>query len=100
PRRPRSTIFPYTTLFRSMGAGKELPRCRDIADVRGRLAGIDRETIEPEHLGALDFGVPIGALDQTHHDLAVKPGGRGFQPVDQRDRKSTRLNSSHVKISY
>src|SRR3989442_7298384 len=60
-RPPRSTLFPYTTLFRSVVVMRERPAA------------------DP-HLGRL--GV---ALVQVHEGL---------------DRKSTRLNSSHVRISY
>src|SRR5256885_9748697 len=70
-RPPRSTLFPYTTLFRS-------PH-------RGRLR--EREQLRrPAHSGAQEPG------PQQPRDL------RG-QPV-QEDRKSTRLNSSHLVISY
>src|SRR5690349_23475917 len=61
-RPPRSTLFPYTTLFRS--------RRRETADARA-----DDD----------DFCVPSHVSARRHH-LA--------------DRKSTRLNSSHVEISY
>src|SRR3989442_7599679 len=60
-RPPRSTLFPYTTLFRS-----PFPTA-------------------PGHLGL-----------QRRLDVLVKPGARPLL----RDRKSTRLNSSHVRISY
>src|SRR5260221_1609119 len=65
-RPPRSTLFPYTTLFRSLV-------------VRMPLA-------DPLHLGPA-LGVRRGA------------GGRE-EPGDERDRKSTRLSSSHTVISY
>src|SRR5258707_8385026 len=61
-RPPRSTLFPYTTLFRSLEA---------------ELEG------EPE--------VEIAAADETK----VKA-----KPLRMKDRKSTRLNSSHANISY
>src|SRR5687768_17753839 len=61
-RPPRSTLFPYTTLFRS---AHDLPR-------------------PPNRL-------PAGALERL---ARARPGG------DRRDRKSTRLNSSHGYISY
>src|SRR5215475_15362607 len=64
-RPPRSTLFPYTTLFRSRRA--PLPHERDRLD---RRRGLPRKR------------------------LARVPG------FARRDRKSTRLNSSHVKISY
>src|SRR5260221_2071271 len=69
-RPPRSTLFPYTTLFRSRGAERPVV----VAGAEGRLRRLHRG-------GAL-------ALDLGER------GGRG------RDRKSTRLNSSHTVISY
>src|SRR5207302_8723723 len=69
-RPPRSTLFPYTTLFRSLGP----------LGVALELGGHRLETF-------------------TSADLIVmSPGVPPEQPVI--DRKSTRLNSSHVKISY
>src|SRR5256885_13219399 len=65
-RPPRSTLFPYTTLFRS--------------DRKRRQVGRQPGTLEPP-----DRAVPDQRAD----------GGR-----DRRDRKSTRLNSSHLVISY
>src|SRR3712207_7119957 len=69
-RPPRSTLFPYTTLFRSVPAGL-------VAD-----AG---EQPDPEVVRDLT-------------DLAVV--GAGARPELEQDRKSTRLNSSHANISY
>src|SRR2546427_881389 len=69
-RPPRSTLFPYTTLFRSgVGRAREAPQL-------GHLR---------EHLEAA----------QVHGE----PDGR-VPRVSGRDRKSTRLNSSHSQISY
>src|SRR5690242_21596608 len=76
-RPPRSTLFPYTTLFRS-----------DLARMALRL-----EQPRPlERLGTLaghrtEEGVVVGG------ELARRAEG-------ERDRKSTRLNSSHMSISY
>src|SRR5438034_3267218 len=64
PRPPRSTLFPYTTLFRS-GAGRHLRQ------------------LDPAHA--------------AHLGLGAKADGSADSP---RDRKSTRLNSSHTVISY
>src|SRR5690349_21933837 len=93
PQPLSCTLFPYTTLFRSCVA---CPQDRDLAR---RRAQRDRQ-IDPGR------GVGIGAPD----DLvgAVDREARGARDdrvpgVDQRplqDRKSTRLNSSHVEISY
>src|SRR3712207_8632170 len=83
-RPPRSTLFPYTTLFRSqpLRAGHEVwPPARPRAP---RDHGLRRL-------------VPRGgpSLGTGAHAVALRPRGRG-----RRDRKSTRLNSSHANISY
>src|SRR2546430_10418088 len=77
-RPPRSTLFPYTTLFRSIGRGHAHP-----------VEGIDRPRVE--HLVRL---AEADARDQRiGHVQRVRD-----RPVG--DRKSTRLNSSHSQISY
>src|SRR2546430_13550915 len=77
-RPPRSTLFPYTTLFRSIrGSG-----LADELVVVG--AHLDSNDLGP---GALDNGAGSGAVLETAR--AIKA-----------DRKSTRLNSSHSQISY
>src|SRR5258707_5270084 len=81
-RPPRSTLFPYTTLFRS-------PVFRRLAKLRG-LRGT-----------AFDiFG--YSADRRLERDLiALEPAvGAVTENVEGRDRKSTRLNSSHANISY
>src|SRR5689334_24381357 len=75
-RPPRSTLFPYTTLFRS---GKQ---SRQLLPGPGRE--IKRTLIQP-HLG--DRQSPFGSFTQM-----------GL--YQRSDRKSTRLNSSHSSISY
>src|SRR3712207_7370826 len=77
-RPPRSTLFPYTTLFRS---GAEMPG----------LVAVERDALvlEPEHL--------VGRL--AAHDLDRVLVAEVVRALD-RDRKSTRLNSSHANISY
>src|SRR5690606_42008944 len=95
PEQPRSTIFPYTTLFRSdlrplgrdRGAAplSESQLRRGGGRVLGRRALLQRSRIlQQSRAGA---AVPAG------HELRLLPR----RPAD---RKSTRLNSSHVKISY
>src|SRR5256886_9046106 len=81
-RPPRSTLFPYTTLFRSL-LSTEGPYLA-VADVNG------------DGLDDLFIG---GARDQPGELLIQQPDGR-FVSSDRRDRKSTRLNSSHSQISY
>src|SRR3712207_7068816 len=83
-RPPRSTLFPYTTLFRSAGPVL-LDRGQEHA-ARGDEDGEHRQ-----QRAALAVGVGPSAEQ--------RPGdGRGDGPG--RDRKSTRLNSSHANISY
>src|SRR2546422_8418200 len=76
-RPPRSTLFPYTTLFRSL-----LHRPALDLEGRGELARVDREV-------ALDQGDLLRHLE--FREVAQRP---------HQDRKSTRLNSSHGYISY
>src|SRR5258707_11049421 len=75
-RPPRSTLFPYTTLFRSAFQDRG-------AEVDPRRAAIDGDLDHPAVVGLLEVvGVPEG------------------EEASQGDRKSTRLNSSHANISY
>src|SRR5262245_64480575 len=69
-RPPRSTLFPYTTLFRS-----------------GRVAGGGLVVLVPQVLDPAEHRNPL-----VHTPLAAH--------AERRDRKSTRLNSSHLGISY
>src|SRR2546430_5084110 len=77
-RPPRSTLFPYTTLFRS--SADELHRVEV-------LLGVER------HAGK---NKGIGRVIVEHHG----PGAAIRRRFCDRDRKSTRLNSSHSQISY
>src|SRR3712207_6937502 len=78
-RPPRSTLFPYTTLFRSLPQQRERPvvvragEGLDLVQVGGQVAG--------QHVA---------------DDVVAE----GLAPGQQGDRKSTRLNSSHANISY
>src|SRR3712207_7881130 len=77
-RPPRSTLFPYTTLFRS-----------------------DRQHQQPEAeraRGAVERAVVVDALAEDEAGVLVAVRDE-HQQADQ-DRKSTRLNSSHANISY
>src|SRR3712207_8892359 len=89
-RPPRSTLFPYTTLFRSHGGG-----------------GLE-EDARRSLLGAADLPrvLPVVAADADdlagtgHRGEQFDAGERAAQRLASVDRKSTRLNSSHANISY
>ena len=59
---------------RRRGVDERLGR-HQIGQVGGRLGGVDRIARPPGHLGALDLGVPVGALHQAHHDAAATGAG-------------------------
>src|SRR5258705_9386557 len=75
-RPPRSTLFPYTTLFRSLRAGEQVEPVQD----------------QPS-TGAGHDGADVVARQRATERDGVKTDGTI-------DRKSTRLNSSHLGISY
>src|SRR3712207_9499179 len=97
-RPPRSTLFPYTTLFRS---GEPPPvRTRFVVDI---LSGTSAGGINGVLLGkaianqqdfdrSADLWLDVADIDALLLDEAGDPA--------QEDRKSTRLNSSHANISY
>src|SRR3712207_7637535 len=85
-RPPRSTLFPYTTHFRSDG---ERPRLPD----HDRLGLLGDEAVLEQRLVQAGGGV-------VRAGLPLDPADGGIGPVVVVDRKSTRLNSSHANISY
>src|SRR2546422_9851635 len=97
-RPPRSTLFPYTTLFRSVGprhAEMRAPMTRHAGDV----------AIEQTDRPAVGRKLPGNEVEQGRLAGAVgtddQPAFPGLDAqVDVGDRKSTRLNSSHGYISY
>src|SRR5690349_23823153 len=77
-RPPRSTLFPYTTLFRSV-----------ISQAQSSSQELHRAS--------------IAVVDEDNSELSRRIAAAFLPPYFQRpisDRKSTRLNSSHVEISY
>src|SRR3989449_7100730 len=99
-RPPRSTLFPYTTLFRSRRlCYVGLTRAREklyLSWARTRYRTGRLELSEPSRfLEAL----PAGALEERSTTPLWDRGARGMRGA-ARDRKSTRLNSSHGYISY
>src|SRR2546430_9088109 len=83
-RPPRSTLFPYTTLFRSNDRRPE------------PAAGAGGDRAAPARAGADHRGDGVGEVHRARGD--DQPHQR--DPAGQQDRKSTRLNSSHSQISY
>src|SRR3712207_8662109 len=95
-RPPRSTLFPYTTLFRSAdqavdGRGDAV---EVVAEARDRLPQLGRA--QPVAAGVVGDGSDrlLDVLDRGQRLLGRRQG------IGHRDRKSTRLNSSHANISY
>src|SRR5256885_6378717 len=78
-RPPRSTLFPYTTLFRSHASRRQRSTDRVAAHILARGTAVARRH-------------PVG-----HQEAAERPAQRW---IGAADRKSTRLNSSHLVISY
>src|SRR3712207_9050038 len=97
-RPPRSTLFPYTTLFRSPSgpAGPAVVlRSRHVRQEDGGVVDVDDGRVAADDvLGHLQ-GVPQGRRRLEAHTA----DGPGLAAHDE-DRKSTRLNSSHANISY
>src|SRR2546430_11594113 len=83
-RPPRSTLFPYTTLFRS---------CPDLEQIFEELAEGKGPALEHAR------GCPLCAEILEEHRQLEKDLFRLADPMPP-DRKSTRLNSSHSQISY
>src|SRR5256885_3223441 len=100
-RPPRSTLFPYTTLFRSRrnvkcGSGQVLAGVG-----RGCVAGADGSQAALERLGlAGDERRVVGGVGQHLLHIVARLGEGHVLGPDGGDRKSTRLNSSHLVISY
>src|SRR5699024_12716377 len=95
-RQPTSALFPYTTLFRS-----------NIDDDGAAVTRLELGTHTGTHLDAPAHKIPGGrTVDQL--DLTMLDGDACIlhaqtaqvESLKEQDRKSTRLNSSHVSISY
>src|SRR5690348_18011785 len=78
-QQPTSTLFPYTTLFRSLPRGEIEAHCRDYERAIADAGGIDFQVLGIGQTGHIGFNEPGSSVG---------------------DRKSTRLNSSHPSISY
>src|SRR3712207_9199963 len=97
-RPPRSTLFPYTTLFRSrdftlttFGGSGSLLACR-LMDI----LGLPRTLVPPNPGNVSAFGLLTVDVRNDYVQTVVAK----HVDLDLADRKSTRLNSSHANISY
>src|SRR2546430_3075056 len=90
-RPPRSTLFPYTTLFRSVSAGPLFEASRARLQAAGDAWGEGFAIMGLGEFAILRDDLETGEMlvEEFHADVMA----RG-------DRKSTRLNSSHSQISY
>src|SRR3712207_8295482 len=114
-RPPRSTLFPYTTLFRSEKTmGRKIPYVKKFLDLCETELGSmyaydlmitlphDNDAKKPENLKKLD------RLAETASDYKLTKRHNSVTDIvkdmnctlNGKDRKSTRLNSSHANISY
>src|SRR3712207_9473609 len=97
-RPPRSTLFPYTTLFRSVDGLLRQPLTGRVERLLAgehfapldRLAVLARRSVEHQLRGRPDVDARAVTFDERDHRVVRDP----------QDRKSTRLNSSHANISY
>src|SRR3712207_7319959 len=87
-RPPRSTLFPYTTLFRS--GDDDLA----VVDLRGRIVS------RPAPCGGMRLQPVVGRRGPLHRGDDLPARHAAVSRVVRVDRKSTRLNSSHANISY
>src|SRR3712207_8809226 len=85
-RPPRSTLFPYTTLFRSVRGGQQ-------SGDAGAHAGGDARDLLADHAARVVAAADVRTAGAADGHPAGPAGARV-------DRKSTRLNSSHANISY
>src|SRR5256885_11271255 len=84
-RPPRSTLFPYTTLFRSVVLG---------------IVEHQAVVIEQQHADVVVGGALIELSGNPLQRVALPRPATDCQGNSLQDRKSTRLNSSHLVISY
>src|SRR5207253_10567361 len=99
-RPPRSTLFPYTTLFRSPAA-LDVGGRRDVGvAVAGVVAPAAAECVGRRQQESVREPPIELRLQRVVQRFGWNPRRHVRRLVERRDRKSTRLNSSHVAISY
>src|SRR3712207_7488346 len=114
-RPPRSTLFPYTTLFRSKekignivfatSYTGSLLRVSDL-HIEGAVAALLKDAIKPnlvqtlEHTPVFIHGGPFANIAHGCNSILATKMALKLTDYVVTDRKSTRLNSSHANISY
>src|SRR5256886_13710938 len=88
-RPPRSTLFPYTTLFRSMLAVLPFENLSGDHEQEYFSDGLTEEMI-----------MQLSRLNPERLGVIARTSAMMFKGTKKRDRKSTRLNSSHSQISH
>src|SRR5438309_7089298 len=91
-RPPRSTLFPYTTLFRSKRLG--------VREVEAEIIGRDQAALLTDMVAQTPAQGGVEQVRRTVVRADAVAALRIHNLVDRLDRKSTRLNSSHSSISY
>src|SRR2546430_17116753 len=97
-RPPRSTLFPYTTLFRSdseagdAAADAAFRRAAHVVRLETQINRVTGVPLEPR--------AALGVYDEASGRYTLYAGSGGSVRIKTEDRKSTRLNSSHSQISY
>src|SRR3712207_7581951 len=91
-RPPRSTLFPYTTLFRSRQPGGSSARARAVARSATFTGRLEHSANPKRYCAKRRRGGRAVRLARLTRECVGENVGR--------DRKSTRLNSSHANISY
>src|SRR5258707_11160983 len=95
-RPPRSTLFPYTTLFRSINE-----RFPGVTVIEGDAYDLDRTLGgRADRISAVVSSLPLVARPLPDRIKLIEAGLARMAPGKPLDRKSTRLNSSHANISY
>src|SRR5205807_7666085 len=99
PRTPSSLLFPYTTLFRSQ------PQLLHHHRPEAEVEQVEHRVLGPAHVD-VDGQEPVGLRPRerlavvVRIEVASEVPARVDEGVHRLDRKSTRLNSSHLVISY
>src|SRR5206468_12075969 len=96
---PHSSLFPYTTLFRSKAVALGKSQIRDVVD-RDNRRKIRRQAQWKREVWVVKEVQTLRANRPRQRPLLLRDAAAIAVKLDKGDRKSTRLNSSHDQISY